>query len=80
MLYAGTFAKSVVQVDPRTGDMVSRLSYHQQAVLSLVATDKYVITGSEDKTIRMLDRRTGLVTSSLTVSCHRCLLTVIVVC
>lgn len=53
-------------VDPREGE-VHRKRYHRRPVLCLAADDKYVVTGSEDKTIAVFDRRAGQVYKTMQV-------------
>lgn len=56
---AGGFDKRLHMFDPRDPDSLMRKSYHAQPILSIAADDKYVITGSEDKTIAIYDRAAG---------------------
>ena len=65
---AGGFDKKVYHFDPRTCAETSVKRYHSRSVLSLVANDHYILTGSEDKTIVAYDRRADKVLKTLTVS------------
>lgn len=57
---AGCFDNRLYMFDPRApeANMIRKL-YHSRPVLSVAADDKYVITGSEDKTITIYDRAAG---------------------
>nr|XP_022313045.1 uncharacterized protein LOC111118050 [Crassostrea virginica] len=59
-IFAAGYDRHVYMVDPREGE-VHRKRYHRRPVLCLAADDKYVVTGSEDKTIAVFDRRAGQV-------------------
>lgn len=56
---AGGFDKRLHMFDPRAPESLTRKHYHNQPILSIAADDKYVITGSEDKTIAIYDRAAG---------------------
>ncbi|XP_060568677.1 F-box/WD repeat-containing protein 9-like [Ruditapes philippinarum] len=53
------FDKRLYMLDPRSPDDCIKKHYHSQPVLSVVADDKYVITGSEDKSVAIYDRVAG---------------------
>lgn len=56
---AGGFDKRLYMFDPRDHENRIRKSYHSHPILSIAADDKYVITGSEDKTMAIYDRVAG---------------------
>lgn len=56
---AGGFDKRLYMLDPRDPENLIKKRYHTQPILSVAADDKYVITGSEDKTIAIYDRVAG---------------------
>ncbi|ESP00523.1 hypothetical protein LOTGIDRAFT_83319, partial [Lottia gigantea] len=55
---AGSYDKCLNLIDPRDGKVDSK-RLHRQPVLCVAGDDKYIITGSEDKTIKIYDRRAG---------------------
>ncbi|ELT92604.1 hypothetical protein CAPTEDRAFT_105308 [Capitella teleta] len=55
--FMGTYNKSVIQFDPRTAETISNKSYHSGPVLSMIGSENYLITGSEDSTIVIFDRK-----------------------
>ncbi|XP_075994860.1 F-box/WD repeat-containing protein 9 [Genypterus blacodes] len=60
LLLAGTFDKMVCMYDTRAAEpLVKSLRLHANAVMSLVADDKYIISGSRDCTVVVYDRRAG---------------------
>lgn len=59
-IYAAGYDRHVYIIDPRESE-VHRKRYHRRPVLCLAADDKYIVTGSEDKTIAVFDRRAGQV-------------------
>jgi F-box/WD-40 domain protein 9 len=64
----GSYSKRLFQIDPRTAEIIQNKSLHSAPVLSLLGTDKYVVTGSEDSTVAVYDRRTNATLSSFKVS------------
>lgn len=64
---AGGYDKCLYMVDPRDGKIKKRRS-HQQAVLCLAVDEHYIITGSEDETLCIFDRRADTVMKTIPVS------------
>ncbi|KAK6180165.1 hypothetical protein SNE40_012361 [Patella caerulea] len=60
LIVAGGYDKKLYFIDPREGKK-SFKRFHRQPVLCVAADDNYIITGSEDKTISIYDRRTSSV-------------------
>ncbi|XP_023576002.1 F-box/WD repeat-containing protein 9 isoform X2 [Octodon degus] len=62
ILVAGTYDKKVTIYDPRAGPaLLKSRRLHSSAVLALLADDKHIISGSEDHTLVVFDRRTNSV-------------------
>ncbi|XP_062593768.1 uncharacterized protein LOC134255270 [Saccostrea cucullata] len=59
-VFAAGYDRHIYIIDPRDGE-VHRKRYHRRPVLCLAADDKYIVTGSEDKTVAVFDRRAGQV-------------------
>ncbi|KAK3755305.1 hypothetical protein QZH41_014611 [Actinostola sp. cb2023] len=57
VLTTGCYDKHVRMFDLRENRLVLYLKYHTRPVLSLSVDDKYIITGSEDQTLCIYDRR-----------------------
>ena len=53
-------------IDPRDGSGIKK-KFHRSPVLCVVANDNYVISGSEDKTMAVFDRRAGRVYKTIKV-------------
>ncbi|XP_075758541.1 F-box/WD repeat-containing protein 9 [Pelodiscus sinensis] len=66
ILVTGTYDKKVTVYDPRApqAPLKSR-KLHSSAVLSLVADERFIISGSEDRTLVVFDRRTNSVLQRL---------------
>lgn len=59
---AGAFNWRMYHIDPRMSSIVAVKKYHTHPVLCLAADDRYIISGSEDRTVCVYDRRAdGLV-------------------
>ena len=67
MLFSGGYDKKVYHIDPRTPQIVAEKKYHRQPVLALVADQHNVITGSEDGTVAVYDRRADSVVKTIQV-------------
>ena len=66
-MVAGAFDKKVYHIDPRAPSVVAEKRYHRKPILSVKATDKYIMTGSEDSTLVIYDRRADKVYKTLEV-------------
>ena len=64
---AGCYDKKLYHLDPRTCEAIDIKKYHGKPILTVAVDDKYVITGSEDKTVQIYDRRAGEVFKTLEV-------------
>lgn len=62
---AGGFDKKVYHIDPRTATIIAEKRIHKKPVLDVTANDKFIITGSEDSTIAIYDRRADAVLKTL---------------
>ncbi|XP_074643141.1 F-box/WD repeat-containing protein 9-like [Tubulanus polymorphus] len=60
ILYAGCYNKEVYAIDSRVEKPIV-FTTHRRSVLCLGADEKYVISGSEDQTIKIVDRTAGKV-------------------
>ncbi|KAK7495839.1 hypothetical protein BaRGS_00012829 [Batillaria attramentaria] len=60
-LVAGAFDRKVYFLDPRQGNFVAIKRWHRQPVLCVAGDDRYIVTGSEDKTFSVYDRRAAAV-------------------
>ena len=60
-IHAGGYDKHTYSIDSRTGTITARLRHHRRSVLCLAADENYVITGSEDKTLCIYDKRAAKV-------------------
>ena len=67
VLFAGGYDARIYHIDPRTADIMAEKRYHTKPVLCMTADDKYIVTGSEDKTIAVYDRRAADVYKTLEV-------------
>ncbi|KAM5239319.1 F-box/WD repeat-containing protein 9 [Ctenodactylus gundi] len=66
ILVAGTYDKKVTIYDPRAGPtLLKSRRLHSSAVLALLADDRYIVSGSEDHTLVVFDRRTNSVLQRL---------------
>ncbi|XP_077183375.1 F-box/WD repeat-containing protein 9 isoform X2 [Paroedura picta] len=66
ILVTGTYDKKVTVYDPRAPQpLVKSRKLHSNAVLSLVADERFIISGSEDRTLVFFDRRTNSVLQRL---------------
>ncbi|XP_028909221.1 F-box/WD repeat-containing protein 9 isoform X2 [Ornithorhynchus anatinus] len=66
VLVTGTYDKKVTMYDPRAGQaLVKSRKLHSSAVLALLADDRHIISGSEDRTLVVFDRRTNSVLQRL---------------
>uniref|UniRef100_A0A8C8SLL9 F-box/WD repeat-containing protein 9 n=1 Tax=Pelusios castaneus TaxID=367368 RepID=A0A8C8SLL9_9SAUR len=66
ILVTGTYDKRVTVYDPRASQpLVKSRKLHSNAVLSLVADERFIISGSEDRTLVVFDRRANSVLQRL---------------
>ncbi|XP_060096643.1 F-box/WD repeat-containing protein 9 [Heteronotia binoei] len=66
ILVTGTYDKKVTVYDPRASQpLVKSRKLHSSAVLSLVADERFIISGSEDRTLVCFDRRANSVLQRL---------------
>ncbi|XP_062976595.1 F-box/WD repeat-containing protein 9 isoform X2 [Elgaria multicarinata webbii] len=66
ILVTGTYDKKVTVYDPRAAQaLVKSRKLHSSAVLSLAADERFIISGSEDRTLVCFDRRTNSVLQRL---------------
>ncbi|KAG8512710.1 F-box/WD repeat-containing protein 9 [Galemys pyrenaicus] len=66
ILVTGTYDKKVTIYDPRAGPVLLKSRrLHSSAVLALLADDRHIISGSEDHTLVVFDRRTNSVLQRL---------------
>ncbi|XP_057314427.1 F-box/WD repeat-containing protein 9-like [Hydractinia symbiolongicarpus] len=61
------YDKTIRTFDPRSRDIVVKSCHHKRPVLCVEVTDKYILSGSEDKTIGIYDVRAGKLLASLRV-------------
>ena len=66
-IVAGGFDKKVYFIDPRCRGVIDTKRWHRQPVLCIAADDNFIISGSEDKTFCVYDRRAGYVFKSVQV-------------
>ncbi|KAL5020928.1 hypothetical protein ScPMuIL_000083 [Solemya velum] len=66
LIIAGGYNKQVYQIDPREGQIRCRKA-HAQPVLCIAVDDNYIITGSEDRTVVIYDRRGAEIFKTLEV-------------
>lgn len=59
-IVAAGYNQFLYMIDPRSGSGEKK-KFHRRPVLCVVADDEYVISGSEDKTMAIFDRRAGRV-------------------
>jgi len=68
ILVTGTYDKKVTVYDPRVGPaLLKSRRLHSSAVLALLADDRHIISGSEDHTLVVFDRRANSVLQRLQV-------------
>ena len=67
---AGGFDKKLHMFDPRDPENKTIKRYHAKPILCIAGDDKYVITGSEDKTICIYDRAAGKRFKQIEVHVH----------
>ncbi|KAL8211717.1 UNVERIFIED_CONTAM: F-box/WD repeat-containing protein 9 [Gekko kuhli] len=66
ILVTGTYDKKVTVYDPRASQpLVKSRKLHSSAVLSLAADERFIISGSEDRTLVCFDRRANSVLQRL---------------
>ncbi|KAF7249072.1 F-box/WD repeat-containing protein 9 [Varanus komodoensis] len=66
ILVTGTYDKKVTVYDPRAAQaLVKSRKLHSSAVLSLAADERFIISGSEDRTLVCFDRRANSVLQRL---------------
>ncbi|XP_003275633.1 F-box/WD repeat-containing protein 9 isoform X1 [Nomascus leucogenys] len=66
ILVTGTYDKKVAIYDPRAGPaLLKRQQLHSRPVLTLLADDRHIISGSEDHTLVVVDRRANSVLQRL---------------
>ncbi|XP_029413218.1 F-box/WD repeat-containing protein 9 isoform X2 [Nannospalax galili] len=66
ILVTGTYDKKVTIYDPRAGlALVKSRRLHSSAVLAVLADDRHIISGSEDHSLVVFDRRTNSVLQRL---------------
>ncbi|XP_019519709.1 PREDICTED: F-box/WD repeat-containing protein 9 isoform X8 [Hipposideros armiger] len=66
ILVTGTYDKKVTVYDPRVGPVLLKSRrLHSSAVLALLADDRHIISGSEDHTLVVFDRRANSVLQRL---------------
>nr|XP_058918778.1 F-box/WD repeat-containing protein 9 isoform X3 [Kogia breviceps] len=66
ILVTGTYDKKVTVYDPRVGPaLLKSRRLHSSAVLALLADDRHIISGSEDHTLVVFDRRANSVLQRL---------------
>ena len=66
-IVGGGFDKKVYFIDPRQAGVMSTKRWHRQPVLCIAADENFIISGSEDKTFCVYDRRAGCVFKSVQV-------------
>lgn len=67
LLVGGCFDKKVYFFDPRQESPVKVKRWHRQPVLCVTGDDRYIVAGSEDKSISVYDRRAEAVFKSVHV-------------
>ncbi|KAL0611054.1 F-box/WD repeat-containing protein 9 [Plecturocebus cupreus] len=66
ILVTGTYDKKVTIYDPRAGPaLLKSQQLHSRPVLALLADDQHIISGSEDRTLVVVDRRANRVLQRL---------------
>lgn len=66
ILVTGTYDKKVTIYDPRAGPaLLKHQQLHSRPVLTLLADDRHIISGSEDHTLVVVDRRANSVLQRL---------------
>ena len=65
---SGSYDKKVYHMDPRCSTVIAEKKYHQKPILCLAANNNYIVTGSEDSTICIYDRRADSVLKKILVS------------
>ena len=55
-IYTGSYDKRVRSFDPRSGD-IHEITQQKGPILSLIVDGQFILSGSEDKTINICDRR-----------------------
>ncbi|XP_055092395.1 F-box/WD repeat-containing protein 9 [Symphalangus syndactylus] len=66
ILVTGTYDKKVTIYDPRAGPaLLKRQQLHSRPVLTLLADDRHIVSGSEDHTLVVVDRRANSVLQRL---------------
>ena len=67
-MVAGSYDKRIYHIDPRRPSIVAEKRYHRQPILCLAVDDNFIITGSEDKTLAVYDRRADALFKTINVS------------
>jgi F-box/WD-40 domain protein 9 len=67
IIVCGGFDKKVYFIDTRQANPITTKKWHRQPVLCVAADANYIISGSEDKTFSVYDRRAGRVYKSIQV-------------
>ncbi|KAG8441427.1 hypothetical protein GDO86_006969 [Hymenochirus boettgeri] len=66
ILVAGSYDKRVSLYDPRASNpLIKSRKIHSSPVLCLVADDRHIVSGSEDRTLVVFDRRTNSVSQRM---------------
>ncbi|XP_069834007.1 F-box/WD repeat-containing protein 9 [Dendropsophus ebraccatus] len=66
ILVAGSYDKRVSVYDPRASSpLIKSRKIHSSPVLSLVADDRHIVSGSEDRTLVVFDRRVNAVSQRI---------------
>ncbi|KAG9472647.1 hypothetical protein GDO78_018305 [Eleutherodactylus coqui] len=66
ILVAGSFDKRVSVYDPRAASpLIKSRKIHSSPVLSLVADERHIVSGSEDRTLVVFDRRVNAVSQRI---------------
>ena len=66
-MVAGGYDKKVYHIDPRAAEILKYEVYHTQPVLTLAVDNNFILTGSEDKTVKIYDRRADKVYKTIEV-------------